>query len=482
MSLSLSLLPWIPAFAGMTEKNMKIVVCASEVVPFAKTGGLADVCGALPPALEKLGHDVVIITPRYKTSNIHAPSPVVRIGENVRVCFVEHNYYFGREGLYGEGGGEYQDNLERFAFFCHASFNVLKSIKFAPDIIHCHDWHTALIPILLKTNYQHDPFFKNTRSVLTIHNLAYQGVFPKNQYARLDIDGNVFHTQGVEFYDQVNMLKGGIIFSDVVTTVSPQYAKEIQTYELGCALDGVLRNRSQDIYGILNGLDYEAWDPKDDSFLDFPFVPSNVNEQKQHNKLVVQAALDLPLKDKVPVFGFVGRLCIQKGLDIIMEVIDGIVDQGGQIIFTGVGDKKYHRMIEHAAERHPRHVGKFLVFDERIAHKIYAASDFFLMPSVYEPCGLGQMIALRYGAIPIVHKTGGLADTIRLYDPIHKTGNGFVFTDYTKEAFIMAVQEALKVYSRKNQMDDLLQHALRYRFSWEKSAKEYVKVFQKCVS
>jgi len=461
---------------------MKIVFCASEVVPFAKTGGLADVCGALPPAIEKLGHEVVIITPRYKTSKIKAPTPIVHIGENVRVCFIEHNYYFGREGLYGEAGGEYKDNLERFTHFCHESFNVLKEIKFSPDIIHCHDWHTALIPVLLKTNFQNDPFFKNTRSVMTIHNLAYQGVFPKYQYEQLGIQGNVFHTQGIEFYDQINLLKGGIIFGDAITTVSPQYAKEIQTYELGCALDGVLRNRSHDVYGILNGLDYDVWNPLDDPFLDFPFGPAVVNENKVQNKLVVQAALDLPLKEKIPVFGFVGRLCEQKGLDIIMEAVDGIVAKEGQVIFTGVGDKKYHRMIEDAAERHPRHVGKFLTFDERIAHKIYAASDFFLMPSVYEPCGLGQMIALRYGAIPLVHKTGGLADTIHLYDPIHKTGNGFVFTEYTKEAFIEAVDEALKVYKQKDYMEDLLNQALRYRFSWEKSAKDYIKVYQKCLS
>jgi len=461
---------------------MKIVVCASEVVPFAKTGGLADVCGALPPALEKQGHEVVIITPRYKTSNVKAPMPVVRIGENVRVCFVESNHYYNREGLYGEAGDEYKDNLERFAYFCHESLSILKDIKFSPDIIHCHDWHTALIPVLLKTNYQKDPFFKNTRSVLTIHNLAYQGIFPKRQYDKLGIDGNVFHTQGLEFYDQVNILKGGIIFADAITTVSPQYSKEIQTEEFGCALDGVLRNRSQDIFGILNGLDYEVWNPVDDPFLDFPYGPAVVNENKQQNKLVVQAALDLPLKEKVPVFGFVGRLCIQKGLDITMEVINSIVAREGQVIFTGVGDRKYHRMIEDAAQRHPRHVGKFLKFDECMAHKIYAASDFFLMPSVYEPCGLGQMIALRYGTIPVVHKTGGLADTIHLYDPIHKTGNGFVFTEYTKEAFIEAVEESLKVYKQKAQMEDLIDQALRYRFSWEKSAKEYMKVFQKCLS
>ena len=458
---------------------MKIVFCASEVVPFAKTGGLADVCGTLPVALEKLGHEVVIITPRYKTSNIQVPAPVVRIGDNIRVCFVEHHHFFGREGLYGEGGGEYHDNLERFAHFCHECFRVLKEIKFSADIIHCHDWHTALIPVLLKTNYQSDPFFKNTRSMLTIHNLAYQGIFPKHQYSKLGINGRLFHTQGLEFYDQVNILKGGIIFADAITTVSPQYSKEIQTKELGCSLDGVLRNRSHDTFGIINGLDYGTWNPKDDPFMDFPFGPSDVIKFKSQNKLVVQAALDLPLNENTPLFGFVGRLCVQKGLDLIMEAVDRIVAMDAQIVFTGEGEKKYYRMIEEAVHRHPGHVSKFLKFDERMAHKIYGSSDFFLMPSVYEPCGLGQMIALRYGSIPIVHKTGGLADTIHLYDPIHKTGNGFVFLDYTKTAFIAAVQEALKVYHHKSQMEDLLDQALRYRFTWEKSAKEYERIYQK---
>lgn len=461
---------------------MKIVFCASEVVPFAKTGGLADVCGTLPVALEKLGHEIVIITPRYKTSNIQIPSPVVRVGENVRVCFVEHHQFFGREGLYGEAGGDYHDNLDRFAFFCHRIFQVLKEIDFSPDIIHCHDWHTALIPILLKTNYQKDPFFKNTRSVLTIHNLAYQGVFPKNQYGKLGIDANVFHTQGVEFYDQVNILKGGIIFADAITTVSPQYAKEIQTVEMGCSLQGVLRNRGADIYGILNGLDYDAWNPKDDPFLDFPYGPSDAYPLKEQNKLVVQTALNLPVNEKVPVFCFVGRLCAQKGLDMIIGGVDEIVKAGGQIILTGVGDKKYHRMVEDAAHRYPQHVGQYLKFDERIAHKIYATSDFFLMPSVYEPCGLGQMIALRYGSIPIVYKTGGLADTIHLYDPIHKTGNGFIFTEYTQESFRQAIREALKIFEQKTPMEDLVNQALRYRFTWEKSAKDYVRVYQKCIS
>lgn len=459
---------------------MKIVFCASEVVPFAKTGGLADVCGALPPALEKLGHEVIIITPRYKTTaKVNAPAPVVRIGQNVRVYFIEHNQYFGREGLYGVHGIDYGDNLERFAFFAHASLKLLKEIAFKPDIVHCHDWHTSLIPVLLATKYQNDPFFKATKSVLTIHNLAYQGVFPKNQYNKLGVDGHLFHTQGLEFYDQINVLKGGIIFSSAVTTVSPQYAKEIQTSQLGCGLDGVLRNRANDIYGILNGLDYELWDPKEDPLLDHKYNSSDLTG-KYRSKAALQQLLSLPVKTDVPVLGFVARLCHQKGVDLIADSIPDMVAAGAQVIFSGVGERRYHRMLEECLRRYPNNIGLYLKFEESLAHRVYAGSDFFLMPSVFEPCGLGQMIALRYGSIPIVHRTGGLSDTIRLYDPIHQTGNGFVFTEHNRHSLVKAVQEALKVYRNKAHMDFLLMQALRQRFSWDKSAKDYVKVYQKC--
>lgn len=460
---------------------MKIVFCASEVVPFAKTGGLADVCGSLPPALEKLGHEVIIITPRYKASKISMPSPIVRIGENVKVYFIEHSQYFGREGLYGDASGDYKDNLERFAYFCHAALKLLKEIKFRPDIVHCHDWHTSLIPILLKTKYGDDDFFKKTKSVLTIHNLAYQGVFPKSQYSKLNVEGHLFHTQGLEFYDQINVLKGGLIFSDAITTVSPQYAKEIQTDAFGCGLEGVLRNRVNDVHGILNGLDYDAWNPSDDPFLETPFSAANI-EDKAQNKAALQALMGVVVSKNTPLFGFVARLCHQKGLDLIIDAMNEVLSLGAQVVITGHGDKRYHRMLEECASYYPDRVGLHLKFDEPVAHKVYAGSDFFLMPSVFEPCGLGQMIALRYGSIPIVYRTGGLADTIRLYDVIHQTGNGFVFTEYSKPSFVRAVAEAVKTYKHKLHMDFLLAQAMRIRFSWDKSAKDYVRIYQKCQS
>ena len=460
---------------------MKIVFCASEVVPFAKTGGLADVCGSLPPALEKLGHEVIIITPRYKTSKVSLPSPIVRIGENVKVYFIEHAQYFGREGLYGDSSGDYADNLERFSYLCHASLKLLKEIKFKADIVHCHDWHTGLIPILLRTKYKDDEFLKKTKSVLTIHNLAYQGVFPKSQYSKLGVEGHLFHTQGLEFYDQINVLKGGIIFADAVTTVSPQYAKEMQTEDFGCGLDGVLRNRGNNVSGIINGLDYDAWNPGDDPLMDFTFSAADLIG-KEKNKAALQALMNLPQNDRVPVFGFVARLCHQKGVDLIVESIDDILKHGAQIVITGHGERKYHRMLEEYARYYPDRIGLHLKFDESMAHKVYGGSDFFLMPSVFEPCGLGQMIALRYGSIPIVYRTGGLVDTIRLYDMIHQTGNGFVFTEYTRNSFVRAVQEASSTYKNKEHMDYLLAQAMRIRFSWDRSAKYYIKVYQKCQS
>lgn len=459
---------------------MKVVFCASEVVPFAKTGGLADVCGSLPPALEDLGCEIVIITPRYGSSR-NIPAPVVRIGHNVRVYFIEDRHFFGREGLYGDLQGDYQDNLERFSYFCHQSLKLLKDIHFRPDIIHCHDWHTALIPMLLKTKYQKDPFYRNIRSVLTIHNLAYQGVFPREKYNLIGVDGNLFHTQGLEFYNQINILKGGIIFSDVITTVSPRYAKEIQTPEFGCGLEGILRNRGGDIYGILNGLDYDAWNPQDDPFLAMPFSFQDA-QGKARNRVALQNFLGMAVNPRRPLFGFVARLCYQKGIDLLVEAMDDIIQLGGQVVLTGIGERKYHRMLEECAKNYPRHVRIYLKFEEYLAHQVYGASDFFLMPSVYEPCGLGQMIALRYGSIPIVYKTGGLADTISLYDPIHYTGNGFLFTQYTKHDFVRAVGEALKVYKDPKQMQFLVPHAMRYSFSWDKSAKVYIKVYQQCLS
>ena len=448
---------------------MRIVFCSSEVVPFAKTGGLADVCGALPLALEKLGEDLVIIMPRYRCVDFktHSIKPLndqvstARIGDHIQVYFIEETRYFDRAGLYGDSRGDYHDNLERFQFFCGKSLELIKQLNLRADILHLHDWQTALIAAYLKILHQDDPFYKNMKTIMTIHNMAYQGVFPANQFPKLGLEKKYFNMHSFEFFHQVNLLKGGIVYADRVTTVSPSYAQEIQTQKLGCGLEGVLRQRKDKVIGILNGLDVDTWNPQADWYLQKKYSV-NTLEDKKISKKKLQERFSLLISDEIPLFGFVGRLCYQKGVDLIVQVMHDIIRLGGQVLLTGVGERKYHRMLEECARNYPKQVGVYLKFEERLAHQIYAGSDFFLMPSVYEPCGLGQMIALRYGSIPIVYKTGGLADTISLYDRIHHTGNGFLFTQYTKDAFVKAVTEVVKVYEDPKQMRFLVPHAMRY--------------------
>lgn len=462
---------------------MKIAFVASEVVPFAKTGGLADVCGTLPLALERLGVEVAIVLPLYKV--IDRKQHRIKendeglfqttVGKAIKVYFVKNDEYFGREGLYGYRQGDFPDNIERFQSLCEDSLAILKKVNFKADIVHCHDWQTALIPAYLKFALQKDAFFKDTKSMFTIHNMAFQGVFPKTEFAKVKLDKKLFGLDGFEFYKQVNLLKGGILLCDEVTTVSPQYAKEIQTLAFGAGLDGVLRTRQNRIAGILNGLDYDFWNPKTD-----PLIAHNYSAEdlagKALNKKRLQEMCNLPVKSEVPVFGFVGRLSHQKGLDLINESMDGLLSLAAQFVFLGTGEEKYHKELEKLAHRYPRQVAAVLRHDEETAHQIYAGSDFFLMPSVYEPCGLSQMIALRYGTIPIVYKTGGLADTVKNFDS--KDGNGFVFDEHKKGAFIAAVREACEVYKDKKTFLKLMTRGFKNDFSWDHSAREYVKAYE----
>jgi|CXWL01.1.fsa_nt_gi starch synthase len=464
---------------------MRIVICSSEVVPFTKTGGLADVAGSLPQALEELGHELIIITPFYKAvkfTEVKSYSlnevAVSKIGKNIKVYLIGHEKYFGRDGIYGDKNGDYADNLERFSFYCHESLRLLKRLEAPVDVIHCHDWHSALIPVLLKNKYQKDAFFKNIKSVFTIHNLAYQGIFPKEQYSLLGLDPELFHIDGFEFYDQIDVMKGGLIFSDRVTTVSPQYAVEIQHKEFGCGLDGVLRSRPEGVAGILNGLDYDLWNPQDDPMVEFPY--SSVDwSNKAKNKASLQKAVGLPEKSDVPLFGFVGRLCHQKGLDLLIQSMDELMRSDVQLVFVGSGGERYHKLLEACAAKYPEKIGLYLKFGEEMARRTYAGSDFFLMPSVYEPCGLGQMISLAYGTIPIVHRTGGLADTIFAYDPVRSVGNGFVFFKYSQEGFALCFGQAIRAYRDQAQFQALIRRAFACRFTWDNSALEYEKIYKR---
>ena len=468
---------------------MKVAFCSSEVVPFAKTGGMADVCGALPLALEQLGQQIIIILPfyrgidskKYGIKKINEHCSTTKIGKSVQVYFIDHPVYFERDGLYGDNKGDFSDNLERFQYFCWQALKILKQVDSKVDIVHCHDWQTALIPAYLTFPLKGDGFYQEMKTVFTVHNLAYQGIFPKTEFPKLKLDRKLFEREGFEFYDQINLLKGGIIYSDRVTTVSKQYAREIQTQKLWCGLDGVLRSRKDLVVGILNGIDYEVWDPQNDPWIEKNFSWEDI-EGKYINKNYLQEYFKFPNQKEAPLFGFVGRLSYQKGLDLVCEAIDEIGRMDLQLVFLGVGEKKYHKLIKDMASRYSQKIAVHLKYDERMAHMVYAGSDLFLMPSVYEPCGLSQMISLRYGTIPLVFKTGGLADTITSFDSADGQGNGFVFTKYDKESFVDAVKAAVKAYKDKKIFSKLVQRAFQFRFSWKDSAKQYIALYEQCLS
>lgn len=467
---------------------MKIAFCSSEVVPFAQTGGLGDVIGALPLALEKLGEEIFIFLPRYKCVNV--PDGSYRrlsediisttIGQNIQVFFIENEKYFNRDGLYGDAKSDYPDNLERFQYYCQKTLESLKRFNIKPEIVHCHDWQTSLIPVYLKTLLKDDLFYRNIKSILTIHNLAYQGVFPSERFSSLGLDQQEFICNSLEFQDQINLLKAGILFGDIVTTVSRQYAKEIQSAQLGCGLDEVLHQRG-DIIGILNGVNYEIWDPETDEFIEHKYSPYNI-KGKYLNKRRLQQKAKLPEKEDIPLFGFVGRLSWQKGVDLLAKAMEKAMELDIQIIFLGTGEEKYHRILQEMSMSYLNRIFSYLSFDETIAHNIYAGSDIFLMPSQYEPCGLSQMISLKYGTIPLVFETGGLSDTVRNFDVRTGDGNGFVFTKYNEESFVEAVKTSVKVYQDKEKFNKLMQTAFQCRFPWEDSAQEYKKLYRQCLS
>ncbi len=467
---------------------MKVLFCSAEISPFAKTGGLGDVCGDLPLVLEKKGIEIAAVMPRYKCIDPKQYSlkklsynvSTTKIGKNINVYFIENDYFFNRDGLYGDKHGGYGDSLDRFLFFCRRALELPKQIGFKPDIFHCHDWHTTLIPAFLKFLYQDDPFYKKTKSILTIHNLAYQGTFPPWDFSKLGLPKELFNVQGIEFHGVVNLMKAGIIYCDELTTVSPGYAKEIQTDKLGCGLAGVIRQRKKPITGILNGLDYRVWDSRADHSLAKPYSEKNL-KGKLINKVVLQKRLNLKASAETPLFGFVGRLTQQKGMDLLLQTMTDLAKMNLQAVFLGNGDYHYCQVFKSLAMKYPDKIAVELKFDEQLAHQIYAGSDMLLMPSVFEPCGLSQMIALRYGTIPLVYKTGGLADTISPFNGKGGQGNGFVFNKYTKDAFLSTLKLAIKTYRNKIVFKKLVQKAFSYNFSWDQSAQKYVSLYRQCL-
>jgi len=487
----------------MFDRSLKILILASEMVPFAKTGGLADVIGSLPKALATLQngnavlHDVRVAIPRYKEIG-DAPYLMdfpVKIGErnataiirtraveaqyqgvhrSVPVYMTDNYHYFYRDGLY-----MFPDEAERFAFFCRAVLEMLPRLNWQPDVIHCNDWQTGPVPLLLQTTYA-GPFYRRTATVFTIHNLQYQGNFPEQTLELFDLDKELFTPEGIEFYGTVSFMKAGIEYADVVSTVSRTYAREIQTPVMGERLDGVLRRRSDDLYGIVNGINYHEFDPGTDQRIYRNFDAKNIAGKKD-NKYALQKEMGLPVQD-VPLLGLISRLVDQKGLDIMLEIVGELMQTEMQLVVLGSGDPHYEKLFADLREEFPHKVGVFIGFNAILAQRIYAGADLFLMPSRFEPCGLGQLISMRYGTVPVVRSTGGLADTVHDFNPATGSGNGFVFESYTGQALLGAIRRALKLYREDAaQWEQLVRRVMELDYSWARSAVEYLQLYQEAL-
>jgi starch synthase len=478
--------------------SLKVVIVASEVVPFAKTCGLADVAGALPVALARLGHQVSVIMPRYPTIERAVRSLekvqdrlVVPMGaqteegalwsakltSQIPVCFIEHQAYFHRDALYTTTDGDYSDNAQRFAFFAKAALEACQTLKLQPDIIHCHDWQTGLIPAYLKTVLQHDPAWASTCSVLTIHNIAYQGLFPPEVMEFLQLPPYTYSPEGIEFYGRVNYLKAGIVYADIVNTVSRRYSQEIQTTEFGYGLEGILRYRGQDVYGILNGIDDREWDPARDRLIAARYTAANPSGKQVCKRDLLETFGLSSEWMNAPVVGMISRLVDQKGFDLIESAIHRMLALDLALVVLGAGEARYEEFLRRLRERYAGKVGVTIGFDDGLAHKIEAGSDIFLMPSRFEPCGLNQMYSLRYGTVPVVRATGGLDDTIEAYEPTFDQGNGFKFAPYDAEALLATLQRALTLYRDRTAWARLMQRGMQADFSWAKSAQAYADLY-----
>lgn len=478
--------------------KMKILFPTSECVPFAKTGGLADVCGALPEALQRLGHEVHVVMPLYRqvrlsgaaltpTSirlNIPLGQQTITLevwhsklpGQCPDIHFLRYDPFYDRAELYRSLEGDYWDNDQRYILFCRGVLELGKILGRKWDIIHCHDWHTGLVPVYLKALYAQEASYAKSRSLLTVHNLAYQGFFGKESMELTGLPWSMFTPDGLEFWDHLNFLKAGLVYADWISTVSQTYAREIQGGEMGCSLDGVLRFRSSRLSGIVNGIDTSVWDPATD-----PFIPEHFSVQRTAKKKAVKQALlaeiGLYPLTGAPLLAMINRLDDQKGLDIFASIIDKIMEQNLQVVILGTGVKRYHDLLLRVKARFPRKLALYLTFDNELAHRIYAGSDMFLMASRYEPCGLGQLISMRYGTIPVARRTGGLADTVSDFDG--RRGNGFLFDAYSGEALLAALKRATGIFAQKKIWNRLIKTAMKEDFSWARSALEYQALYQK---
>lgn len=473
---------------------MKILFVASEGAPYSKTGGLADVIDGLPRALQALGHEVVVFLPRYHGNKIRSTLvssvttplagalrfPAIAEGaarDGVRYFFLDDPEFFDRPGLYGDKNGDYPDNAERFAEFSRVAIECMKRV-WLPDLVHCHDWQTALVGVLLRTQYAKDPVVRSLPVVLTIHNLAYQGVFPQAILQRVGLPDRLFTIDAFEFYGKVNFLKGGLMFSDYLTTVSRRYAKEIQTPEYGAGLDGVIRNRAERLVGILNGVDYSTWSPEADKLIAANYSVNDLSGKAICKKDLL-ATFRLPEENLGrPVIGIVSRFVDQKGFDLLAEIADELLKEDLAITALGNGTPEYEGLFRRLAKKYPTRIGVKIGYDNELAHKIEAGADVFLMPSRFEPCGLNQIYSLRYGTVPVVRATGGLDDTVQKFVSSTQQGTGFKFESYTGSALLECIRTALKVLRDEQAWRVLQANGMKKDYSWKASASAYVTLYE----
>ncbi|HXJ16118.1 MAG TPA: glycogen synthase GlgA [Candidatus Polarisedimenticolia bacterium] len=491
---------WLDGHAGLRYRfffgrvQMKILFVSSEGLPYSKTGGLADVVESLPRELREAGQEVAVLLPRYRGNKITSTlvsSVTVALGDTlrfpaivqgpsvggVRYFFVDDPEFFDRDQLYGDKTGDYPDNAERFAEFCRVAIEFAKRV-WLPDVIHCHDWQSALVPVLLRTQHASDPVVRSLPVVLTIHNLAFHGSFPEAVLRRIGLPESLFTINGLEFYGKVNFLKGGLIFADYLTTVSRRYAKEIQTPEYGAGLDGVIRNRADRLIGILNGVDYATWSPEADTFIAQNYSVHNLDGKKACKKELL-ALLRLPEENMGrPLIGIVSRFADQKGFDLIAEIAGDLMKENVVLVALGTGQPQYEKLFQNLAEKYPARVGVKIGYDNALAHKIEAGADMFLMPSRFEPCGLNQIYSLRYGTVPIVRATGGLDDTIQSFAPKTQRGTGFKFDEYDGKALLGCIRAALKTYRDPKAWHAVQVNGMAKDFSWKASAAAYVTLYE----
>lgn len=489
----------------MSDAPLKILLISAEVAPFAKTGSLADMAAELPRALTHMGHDVRVLMPWYrKVAEAGTQATILRgavqleggglpdemprmftlrqgwlPSTRIPVYFIDQPAYFDRDGFYGDSTGDFRDNGDRFAFFARAALAVAKTMAFKPDVIHLNEWHTGLVPVYLRNTFREDPFFRRSGTLFTIHNLAFQGLFPDWQFGRTGLDWSLFNTQGLEFYGQLNTLKGALLFSDKINTLSPHYAEEIRNPEYGCGLEGVLRGRSADLTGIVSGLNVEEWNPTTDPHLSVHYGPDSI-EKKLLARRALKEELGLPVDD-MPVVAMVSRLESRKGLGLLEEIVDYLMHLDLQFVLLGTGEPRYHENFGRLADTYPEKAAVMLRYDTGLAHRIAAGADISLMPSRFEPGGQNQLVALRYGTVPVVRAVGGLADTVREYDPRTGKGNGFVFHEYNSMALFNSIQRALEIRKDATAWRKLQLAGMAEDHSWLASARSYEKLYRDVV-